>query len=173
VKRPDDLKLALAACLLGILCFPFALAGGGWAVLTLMAARNEKRPPRRLARVCVAVSLLATAVNVSVAMIGVEANSERKRQVAAIAAKLEGRIDSETLDAEAACDLARQHLITRSAYQSISCLPGYQPGAVPRLEVDTEKRGQRSHFTFCFARGQRWQVLDTAVDGGCPHGAPP
>ncbi|MBK7860964.1 MAG: hypothetical protein IPJ65_20640 [Archangiaceae bacterium] len=164
--------LALVLGVVGIVCFPLSLVSGGWALVSILSARGEGRRPKALAFASLGVFLVATAVNVTVAMIGAEANSERKAQAAAIAEKLQGRIEGEQLDAEAACDLARQQLISQSRYDAISCRAGYQPGRVARLEVDTEKRGSHAELTFCLARAQRWYVLSTPADGRCPASPP-
>ncbi len=167
---------AFVLALTGLCCPPLGIVGGILALISLSEARKRGEPSPILAIATIVLGVLSLFIGIGFFAFTVKANADRQKSAQETKSKLKGRIDSQTLDADTACELARDYFLSvrEMTIGNLDCpksLTG--PRELPRLAgVALDEAGARTTKTFCFARAHRWYVFSVPGDGQCPEAAP-
>lgn len=172
---PPAKKSGLATVVLGVIglcCFPFGIVAFVLGFLDFRRAKRDGHATPGSALAGMVLGVLSLFFFGGFALLGVKLKAERDAASSALQAKLEGKRDGASLDAETACDVSREFLISerQQAPDAIACSG---PPLGDTVLTQPMTRGyDKEPFTLCLAKAHRWFVFAEPADDECPKAGP-
>ncbi len=166
--KKDASTPALLLGFIGLCCFPLGLVAAVIAITGITAAKKEGRPVPPWSIVTLVLTALSMVLAVAGWIQSSRLQAEKEARVGEAKQKLAGKLDGDTLDADAACALATVYF-EKTFVPNVSCPGSFKAGPVSVL---SGVKSQNGTHTVCFAKAHRWFVFATPGDGVCPTEPP-
>ncbi|HSC88850.1 MAG TPA: hypothetical protein VLC09_16320 [Polyangiaceae bacterium] len=162
--------LAFAVGGLVLCCFPIGLVGVVKGHSLRKQAKEAGRSAPAAATLAVILGGLSVLSSLGMIAFGTQSYLANQGEIDAMNAGVEKERSADVLAQNVACTLAQVALKKRFAYEAVECKTPLAIQGKRAVLANVEMKaldGKKSAYTMCFAKSQRWFVLDERQDGEC------